>query len=190
MPMTHFISVLLPLPLVPSSATVSAVATRRATRLRAPAPRRSRRRCRSMREATRQDRPSRLRGCGRPPAACRRRSCCRRPARRGGREAHHRAHDVLDQDDRDALLVEPEQHREDFLDLGGRQPGHRLVGDQQLAARAATARASSSLRISTCVRSRGSRRALSASPTSASSSWQRASIRGADDELAGRALTV
>ena len=38
---------------------------------------------------------------------------------------------MLDQDDRDALLVEPEQHGEDLLDLGMRQPGHRLVGEQQ-----------------------------------------------------------
>ena len=28
-------------------------------------------------------------------------------------------------------LVEAEQHREDLLDLGRRQPGHRLVGKQQ-----------------------------------------------------------
>src|SRR5713101_9759829 len=47
------------------------------------------------------------------------------------RKAHDRAHDVLDQDDRDALLVEAEQHNEDLLDLGGRQTGHRLVGKQQ-----------------------------------------------------------
>src|SRR3984893_11855590 len=47
------------------------------------------------------------------------------------RKAHHRAHDVLDQDDCDALLVEAEQDNEDLLDLGGRQAGHRLVGKQQ-----------------------------------------------------------
>src|SRR6516162_5002344 len=48
-----------------------------------------------------------------------------------GRKAHHRAHDVLDQDDRDALLVEAHQHRQDLLDLGRREPCHRLVGKQQ-----------------------------------------------------------
>src|SRR5437667_675759 len=48
-----------------------------------------------------------------------------------GRKAHHRAHDVLDQDDRDAGLVEAEQHRQDLLDLGRREAGHRLVGEQQ-----------------------------------------------------------
>src|SRR6516162_202790 len=47
------------------------------------------------------------------------------------REAHHRTHDVLDQDDRDALLVEADQHHQDLLDLGRRQAGHRLVGEQQ-----------------------------------------------------------
>src|SRR6266436_5362149 len=48
-----------------------------------------------------------------------------------GREAHDRAHDVLDQDDRDAGLVEAEQHRQDLLDLRWREPGHRFVGEQQ-----------------------------------------------------------
>src|SRR6266851_1317765 len=48
-----------------------------------------------------------------------------------GRKAHHRAHDVLDQDDRDAGLVEAEQHRQDLLDLRRREPGHRLIGEQE-----------------------------------------------------------
>src|SRR5271167_441292 len=48
-----------------------------------------------------------------------------------GRKAHHRAHDVLDQDDRDALLVEADQHHQDFLDLGGREARHCLVGKQE-----------------------------------------------------------
>src|ERR1700736_2517065 len=48
-----------------------------------------------------------------------------------GREAHDRAHDVLDQDDRDAGLVEAEQYRQDLLDLRRREAGHRLVGEQQ-----------------------------------------------------------
>src|SRR6185437_8876083 len=48
------------------------------------------------------------------------------------REFHHRAHDVLDQDDGDAALVELEQQRQDVVDLGMRQTGHRLVGDEEL----------------------------------------------------------
>src|SRR6185437_12114060 len=48
------------------------------------------------------------------------------------RELHHRAHDVLDQDDGDAALVELEQQRQDVVDLGMRKPGHRLIGDEQL----------------------------------------------------------
>ena len=48
------------------------------------------------------------------------------------REAHHRAHDVLDQDDGDAALVEPDQQRDDVVDLRMRQARHRLVGDQEL----------------------------------------------------------
>src|ERR1700674_4119013 len=51
------------------------------------------------------------------------------------REAHHGAHDVLDQDDGDAALVEPHQQLQDVLDLRMRQPGHRLVGDQQFRLR-------------------------------------------------------
>src|SRR6516162_3668058 len=47
------------------------------------------------------------------------------------RKAHHRPHDVLDQDDRDALLVEAHQHRQDLLDLGRRKAGHRLIGKQE-----------------------------------------------------------
>src|ERR1043166_6839662 len=48
------------------------------------------------------------------------------------REAHHRAHDVLDQDDRDAAFAELAQQLEEVLDLRARQPGHRFVCDQQL----------------------------------------------------------
>src|SRR5579883_794439 len=48
------------------------------------------------------------------------------------RKAHHRAHDVLDQDDGDPLLVESKQQRQDVIDLGMRKPGHRFVRDEQL----------------------------------------------------------
>ena len=51
------------------------------------------------------------------------------------RELHHRAHDVLDQDDGDAALVEPDQQADDVVDLRMRQPGHGLVGDQELRLR-------------------------------------------------------
>src|SRR5690242_9651154 len=48
------------------------------------------------------------------------------------REAHDRTHDVLDQDDRNSALVELFQKREDILDFGMGQAGHRFVGNQQL----------------------------------------------------------
>src|SRR5262245_14584863 len=51
------------------------------------------------------------------------------------REAHHRAHDVLDQNDADALAVQLEQELNDVLDLRVREPGHDFVGDQQLRLR-------------------------------------------------------
>src|SRR5215468_1666198 len=90
-------------------------------------------------------------------------------------ELHHRPHDVLDHDHGDALAVQPDQQRDDLVDLGVRQPSHHLVGDQQLGV-AAMARASSSLRISIWVRSRGRWPDWAASPTSPKSSRQRESI--------------
>src|SRR5918996_1330242 len=50
-------------------------------------------------------------------------------------KAHHRAHDVLDHDHRDAALVEAEQDLEDVVDLGAGQARHRLVRDQKRGAR-------------------------------------------------------
>src|SRR5438477_3790469 len=47
-------------------------------------------------------------------------------------EAHHRAHDVLDHDDGDPSPVELEEDGQDVVDLVARQPRHRLVGDEQL----------------------------------------------------------
>src|ERR1043165_753704 len=48
------------------------------------------------------------------------------------REAHHRAHDVLDQDNGDAALGEAQQQLENILDLGVGEAGHRFVRDQEL----------------------------------------------------------
>ena len=48
---------------------------------------------------------------------------------------HHRAHDVLDQDDGDAALVELDQQVDDVVDFRLREPGHGLVGDQELRLR-------------------------------------------------------
>ena len=118
-----------------------AVAVRRAaprSRRRRPASR-----CRAARAPSR-SRHRRLRRSGYAPRyalstagslitvrACLPRSSGRRRARPRARKAHHRAHDVLDHDHRDAALVELEQDRQDVVDLGAGQPGHRLVGDQQ-----------------------------------------------------------
>src|SRR6478752_550994 len=51
------------------------------------------------------------------------------------RELHHRAHDVLDEDDGDAALVEPDEQVDDVVDFRLREPGHGLVGDQELRVR-------------------------------------------------------
>src|ERR1700680_5097554 len=131
MPMMHFISVLLPLPLVPSSATVSP-------------------------DFTSSDTSSSARTgpkTGRTPLTvllfpeigtpglrilhhlCRRAVgdlAARHQHDQPLRETHHRAHDVLDQDDGDALLVELRQQGQDVVDLRMRQSGHGFVGDQQL----------------------------------------------------------
>ena len=47
------------------------------------------------------------------------------------REACHRAHDVLDHDDRHAACVHPHEQRQDLVDLGLRKPRHRLVDEEQ-----------------------------------------------------------
>src|SRR6476660_4494328 len=47
------------------------------------------------------------------------------------RETHDRAHDVLDEDDRDAALIELLQKREDVLNFRVRKASHRFVGNQQ-----------------------------------------------------------
>src|SRR5688572_30641532 len=56
------------------------------------------------------------------------------------REAHHRLHDVLDHDDRDASCVQVEKDPQNLIDLGAGESGHRLVGDEQLGARGHGAR--------------------------------------------------
>src|SRR6266567_995370 len=50
-------------------------------------------------------------------------------------EFHHRAHHVLDHDDRDAPLLQPEEERQDVVHFGGREPGHRLVRNEELGLR-------------------------------------------------------
>src|ERR1019366_8471088 len=50
------------------------------------------------------------------------------------RKRHHRPHNMFDHDDRDALLVELEQKRNDFVDFGIGQARHGLVGDEQFGA--------------------------------------------------------
>ena len=127
------------------------------------------------REAIRQDRLARPRGCApRPGEAVGDLMPCDQHGE-AGREAHHGAHDVLDQDDRDALLVEPEQHREDLLDLGRRQPRHRLVGEQQarLGGDGAGQFELAHLDLGQVARQPA---CLVASATSRNRSWQRASI--------------
>src|SRR5260221_2583186 len=47
------------------------------------------------------------------------------------REAHHRLHDVLDHDDRDAFFIQIKQYLQDLVDFGAGESRHRFVGDQQ-----------------------------------------------------------
>ena len=108
-PMTHFISVLLPLPLVPSSATVSPLC-----HIERDAAQRPHRAVAGIEvldgEAKCQDRPPALADCamtsaGAPIAMI-------LPASRHitrSREAHHRLHDVLDHDDGDVLAAEADE---------------------------------------------------------------------------------
>src|ERR1700691_2648846 len=51
------------------------------------------------------------------------------------REAHHRPHDVLNEDDGDALSVQALEERQYFLNLGMGKSGHRFVSDQKLRLR-------------------------------------------------------
>src|ERR1700728_1636221 len=51
------------------------------------------------------------------------------------RKAHHRAHDVLDEDDGDAFGVQSPEQGEDIFDFRGGETGHRFVGNQELGVR-------------------------------------------------------
>src|SRR5690242_16501734 len=131
MPMRHLISVLLPFPLVPSSATVSpsrtSIDTPCSTRT-APYP------ASTSRTTILLAKVGLLHGGVADDLV--RRALCDALARVQHDDAlgaaHHGAHDVLDHDDRDALGVEAKQDGEDVVDLGARQAGHRLVRDQEL----------------------------------------------------------
>src|ERR1700722_18286976 len=48
------------------------------------------------------------------------------------RKTHDRAHDMFDEDDGDAALVEARQQRQYFFDLRMGETRHRFVGDQEL----------------------------------------------------------
>src|SRR5881392_2527646 len=130
MPMTHFMSVLLPLPLVPSSATVSPclipIDTPWSART-APYPA-------SIAEILSSSAKVGFLHVG-VLDDLGRRALADDPARveadHALREAHHRLHDVLDHDDGDALGVEAEQDPEHLVDLAARQARHRLVGNQE-----------------------------------------------------------
>src|SRR5262245_16205457 len=132
--MMHLIKVLLPLPLVPSSATVSPSRTSMETPWRtrtAPYPAATSRTTILLAKIGLLD--------GRIAHDLRRSALGDSIARVEDhdplREAHDRAHDVLDHDDRDPLLVQPEQDREDVVHLGAGESRHGLVGDQELRPR-------------------------------------------------------
>src|SRR6267143_3094523 len=130
MPMTHFISVLLPLPLVPSSATVSP------WRIPMETP------CSARTAPYRASIPEILSSSAkvgflhfRVLDDLGRRALADDPAGveadHALREAHHRLHDVLDHDDRDPGRIQVKQYFQNFVDFVAGEPGHRLVGDQQ-----------------------------------------------------------
>src|SRR2546428_9127289 len=133
MPMTHFMSVLLPLPLVPSSATVSPwripMETPCSART-APYPA-------SIPEILSSSAKVGFLHLG-VPDDLGRRALADDPAGveadHALREAHHRLHDVLDHDDGDARLVQLEEDGKHLVDLAARKPGHRLVRDQEARA--------------------------------------------------------
>src|SRR5882672_10454407 len=134
MPIMHFISVLLPLPLVPSRVTVSPSFTAsemRSSTCTAPYP--------AQRPSTRRlfskVGPHDFGVSGhdsRVPVGDLASGDQNRDALG---EFHHRAHHVLDHDHRDALLLETRQEREDVVHFRGGEPGHRLVGNKELRLR-------------------------------------------------------
>src|SRR5438876_3302685 len=128
-PATHFISVLLPLPLVPSSATVSPASTLSETprsALTAPYPASSPSMARLsakiglLHPLVRHDLGRRADGDD--PA--------RVEAHHALGKAHHGLHDVLDHDDGDVLITQADEQIQHFIDLGTGKAGHGLVGNQ------------------------------------------------------------
>src|SRR5213593_4596075 len=134
MPMTHFMSVLLPLPLVPSSATVSPclipIDTPWSART-APYPA-------SIAEILSSSAKVGflhvwvLDDLGRRALAD---DLAGVEADHALREAHHRLQDVLDHDHGDARLVQLEEDGKHLVDLGAGESRHRLVRDEQLRPR-------------------------------------------------------
>src|SRR5205823_7327721 len=127
MPITHFISVLLPLPLVPSSTTVSACETDNemssSTRTEAyPASRPWMVRLFFEAGLFAKISPFDFRVADHLLRHAIGDLLAGHQHDQPSRKAHHCPHDVLDQHDRDALLIEPQQHGDDFLDLRRRQP--------------------------------------------------------------------
>src|SRR5256885_4850191 len=129
-PVTHFISVLLPLPLVPSSATVSPASTWSVTprsALTAPYPASSPSMARLSAKIgllyplVRHDLGRRADGDD--PACV--------EAHHALGKAHHGLHDVLDHDDGDVLITQADEQIQHFIDLGTGKAGHGLVGNQQ-----------------------------------------------------------
>src|SRR6516165_1662978 len=130
-PMTHFISVDLPLPLVPSSTTVSPELTWSDTSSSTrTAP--SAASIFSMVRLSAKVSPLHIGIANHRLGPAVRDFLARDQHDQPLREFHYRAHDVLDQDDGDAALVEPDEQGDDVVDLRLRQSGHGLVGDQEL----------------------------------------------------------
>src|SRR5947207_2468454 len=129
-PVTHFISVLLPLPLVPSNATVSPASTSSVTPRSAltapyPASRPSMARLSakiSLLHALVRHHLGR-RADGDDPAGVEAHHPLRKP--------HHRLHDVLDHDDGDVLVAEADEQVQHLVDFGAGKPRHGLVRNQQ-----------------------------------------------------------
>src|SRR2546421_8278871 len=130
-PVTHFISVLLPLPLVPSSATVSPASTWSVTprsALTAPYPASSPSMARLSAKIgllyplVRHD--FGRRADGDDPT--------RVEAHHALGKAHHGLHDVLDHDDGDVLITQADEQIQHFIDFGTGEAGHGFVGNQEL----------------------------------------------------------
>src|SRR5215470_19103534 len=134
MPITLFMSVLFPLPLVPSSTTVSPPPTLMDTSSNtrtAPYPASTPEMVRLLAKI----RPLDFRIANHLVGAAVGDFFAGDKHDEALGESHHSAHDVLDEDHRDASFIEPDQQRHDVVNLGIRESGHRLIGDQQLGLR-------------------------------------------------------